>query len=511
MKKLVSFKEAFGDFPADGAPILTGAAERLLKKKQEWQPETEVGKTAKGLLTGDAGKGEYARKGLYTVWELIDPTGISSYDDCAEALLRWRQEPTKWNEFLYWLNLFACIPNIGLAIAVGTAVTGIGAIAGSIVGAGWGAAKGGVKLIIKNAAKNPKAVEQAAPGVIKIMKSTPGGPEAADKITRELGGDVEQLDKVRKTFGEGTGVTLTGTPKPKELTGAEYMKLSPEEKAKYHGAAFKASENFSKLNASDDFKTMVNNQIYYIGEKIARDKAAGKTVKDLTDQEKFETALKFIVKNVDDREVAGFLEKIQKATGLTPPQVAETIKQGYPHIKFDPTSLPKAMDAIEDVAKATKETSKVTDNPAMKAAKKHAEITAAAKTVEELPKAAKQASGVWTLFRWGFIAFKGVKGVAKPLLKGAVTGAAFLGQSSIQAGLRLAGNSEKAGAQIYYDHIKPAVNNAVASGALGPGIGGLNSSKPLGIEPYKPGTKGRRANNPAYQRNISDADEGEQE
>ena len=273
------------------------------------------------------------------------------------------------------------------------------------------------------------------------------------------------------------------------------MKLSPEEKAKYHGAAFKASENFSKLNASEDFKTMINNQMWYKGEKISKAKAAGKSVKELTDQEKFEFALQYIVKHADglDDEVADFLKKIQDKTGMTPLQVVETIKQGYPHIKFDPASLSKALDEIEDTVKITKVINKTSESPALRAAKKYAEITAAARVADNVTDVGKKTSKINSFLSW------------------ALRSALYATQAGVQAKIRFINNTEKAGMEIYNDHIKAAINNAVSSGALGPGIGGLNPSKPLGIEPYKPGTKGKRANNPAYHRNISDGDDREQE
>ena len=118
----------------------------------------------------------------------------------------------------------------------------------------------------------------------------------------------------------------------------------------------------------------------------------------------------------------------------------------------------------------------------MAAAKKHAEITATIPKIET----GRLASEILPL--------------ASKISKMILTGIVIKAQAVAEIGLRT-----------YINAVDPHVRNlifngieaAVARGTLEPGVGGINPSKPWGIEPYKPGTKGQRKNDPAYQLNVS--------
>jgi len=388
-------------------------AQKLLDLKA-YKPTSETGKFVKSAITGE-GETTLGQIGA-TLWELIDPTGISSYDDAVEAYVKFRTNPNVWHQGLWILSLFCCIPNLGLIAgagvggAAGAAGAGVGAIPGAvgggIVGGGaWISVKAGLKGLLKRAAKNPektaKEIEAAVESVSKFVRKVPGGPEAmveaAEKTATATGKTATktEIDTIKKVFGEGTGVKVEGTPKPKEISKAEYDALPSEKKAELHKAYAAKAEDLmaSKFKFKGDktnspaFTELYDQQKYFLGERLAR---KGEDINKLSPEEVRKKVIEYIVDNPNDALIEKGLKEVAKevGSGASIETVINGVKKTFPDYKYyEPKTVEKALEPLEDLGKitgkkaddgvtATKEADKAATKEADKAATKEADKAA---------------------------------------------------------------------------------------------------------------------------------------
>jgi hypothetical protein len=338
------------------------------------------GKKIPGLkwLAGDADS--TAGQIFMTAVEIIDPTGLMSVDDAIEAYFIWRKKPSTFNWMMYALNLFNCVPNMGLFMgagagaAAGAAGAGVGAIPGAAAGAaigggGWIGLRGSIHYATKNAAKFPKLIEEIYTKMLKLVKGTKGGPEAMAMAAEKIGG-AEAKKAAIDAFGKGTGETLEATAKTGTLKGLEGK--SPEEVAKWTEYYARAAMEGIKTNKT--FKELVDKQIYYLGERMK------KNPREVYGEEgAVKKAIEFIVDNPADALVAPYLHTIGKEMGNIPPaSVIDVIRKVYPDLKyFDKIATPgAALKAAEGAAKIEKEVAKTAETGAEAASKE------AAKSIE---------------------------------------------------------------------------------------------------------------------------------
>lgn len=155
-------------------------------------------------------------KVAWYIAEIVDPTGILSWDDLGLAINRFKKDPDMWTAGGVVLALYCCIPSIapvaaaaatgaatgaaaGAATggAVGALGAGVGAAPGAGIGAGIGAgggalASGGTAYFIWSIAKG---IAKIGPRVFKI----PGAKKAFRKV----------LDSVKEAF-KNSGVIKAG-------------------------------------------------------------------------------------------------------------------------------------------------------------------------------------------------------------------------------------------------------------------------------------------------------------
>lgn len=81
-------------------------------------------------------------KAAWYIAEIIDPTGVLSWDDLAVAVKRFKDEPGFWLGVAVVLAFYTCIPSIAPVAAAAAAGAGAGAATGAAVGAGVGAVGG---------------------------------------------------------------------------------------------------------------------------------------------------------------------------------------------------------------------------------------------------------------------------------------------------------------------------------------------------------------------------------
>lgn len=371
-----------------------------------------------------------------TIWELIDPSGIASYDDAAEAFLIYRKNPTTFNWVLYLLNAFNCIPNIPLivsagAMAAGAAGFGVGAAPGAAASAislaGGIMARGSVKALIKGAKKHPDKVIKAAETLTEYAKKSPEIVEILHKMTREFGGSADDIAKLERTMGPAPGIKLepSATTKPKELSFSEYSKLSPAEKAKADSAFAKSAastveELTKKIKDEPVFKELVDKQKWYRSQE-------GKTDFGVPD------TLKWIVSKSDDKEIAQALDTIAVKNGTTRDNVIDAIKAAYPDVKFPKVETPsvtKAAKEVEAVVGAADgvaaTTAKSADDITAATTKIDDTTAAAAKTVDDTTSAASKMDDI--------------KNLGKGLLTLLATKKSTAIAAAAQIGFRLAAN-----------------------------------------------------------------------
>jgi len=352
---------------------LEDMAQGYLRKKEEWQPDTTVGQIAKGAIYGGPSQGQSLTGAILgTTWEIIDPSGVASYDDATEAFLTWRKHPNPWTFALYLLNLFNCIPNVGLIIAGGAAATGVGAPAaagGAVVGAGWAGARGVAKYMIKKGAKHPEKVIEVSSKLMKLVSKTPGGPESMKKVSKDIGATADELAEIEKAVGSGTGVKLTGEVKPKPFTPEDIKKMSPEDKIKWEKSFAKTLDDTInglakkiKENPDPRLTSLINRQKHYRSEEMV--KAAAESGIKLTGKEAdygVPKTLAWIIQSPTDDDVAKVLGDIAKENRISVDDVLEAIRRAHPDL--DLPKIPKFN--IDDAAAAIK-----TPDEAVKTAEK---------------------------------------------------------------------------------------------------------------------------------------------
>jgi len=109
---------------------------------------------------------------MWTAAKVLDPTGVLSYGDLKKATEVMAKDFTTVNIILFFLAVFAALPNFGLLAA------GVG-------GAPWAAAK----AMARGAAKNPKLLAKAGDTVLSLLKHTPGAFKGLEKTTQRLVAD----------------------------------------------------------------------------------------------------------------------------------------------------------------------------------------------------------------------------------------------------------------------------------------------------------------------------------
>lgn len=436
---------------AVGNALETGAKKTVEFKKN-------AGSFVKGVM-GDAES--IPGKVAATAWELLDPTGISSWDDTAEALLHYRSNPSTLNFALYLLNLVNCIPNIPLFVSVGATAAGavggagIGAIPGAVASAGSevgvAAARGGIKFLIKSAEKHPDKVIKAAEEISKLVSRSPAAVEAATKVTKELGATSDELAALEKSIGKSTGVELkAGTPSPKGMDYKDYKALSAEDKAKIDGGfAKKAADETTKLAKEIDndpiFKKLVDDQKLYRSQEGNADYG-------------IENTLKYIVAKSDDKLIGQSLDSIAIKNGTTKEKVIDAIKAAHPSIKFPeaptPTTATKALKGLEDLGEIGAKTGEKEVTTIAKTAEKEAAV--ATKTAEKGAEAAGDVADAGKKFSTG-------TKVAARLATGA-TAKAWMYK---QAAARLAANILNPLKQKADQLFKPEAGGSTALGTAG--------------------------------------------
>lgn len=393
------------------------------------------------------------------LWELIDPTGISSYDDAAEALIHYRKEPTAFNWGIYLLNLFNCIPNIPLiasatATAVGAAGAGVGAVPGAVAtgvtALGGVAAKGSVKAAIKFGKKHPEKVIKAVEALTEYSKKYPVVVETLHKLTKEFGGTADEVAKLEKSIGPAPGIKIEGTPSPKGISFDEYKKLSSAEKAKVDAGFAKAAteattELSKKIKDEPVFKELVDKQKWYRSQEGKSDYGVPDT-------------LKWIVSKSDDKEIAQALDTIAVKNGTTRENVLKAIQDAHPDIKFSapaPVTPAAAVKGLEDLGKIGAKTS---DG-----------IASATKASDEAIDTATDAAKIGDdVAKTGGSKIKDATGVAWQLAKIVVKGKFVVGWEAVQILSRLAANVINPLKQYFDVNSK---GGAGAFGAMGAGPG----------------------------------------
>lgn len=96
--------------------------------------------------------------------KVVDPTGILSYGDLADAIEKYKNDQSAINFCLVLVGIFNALPNFGLLAA------GWG-------GLGWGA----VKAALKGAVKRPQELIWATNKALKFAANTPGVSKSFEK------------------------------------------------------------------------------------------------------------------------------------------------------------------------------------------------------------------------------------------------------------------------------------------------------------------------------------------
>ena len=335
------------------------AAQKVLQAKS-YKPTSLPGQFTKGFLTGDAETP--IGKTIAGAWELVDPLGISSIDDAVEAYTNFSAAPNPITGALWFVSLFCCTPNLGLFIggatgaAAGAPAAGVGAVpgaaAGAIIGGGtWVglkvAAKSAFKKLLKNPSKTKKEAEEIAGPLISFVRKTPGGPEAivttGEKIAELTGKPLtkEGKETLTKMVGEGTGVKIEGTPKPKEISGSEYMKMSDVEKAEFNkkfaataeDAVTKRFKFKGDTTESEAFNKVYNQQKWFLGERLAKE---GEDINKLSSKEVQKRVIEYIADNPNDPLIEKGLKDIAKemGSGSSIDTVVTGLKKAYPDFKY---------------------------------------------------------------------------------------------------------------------------------------------------------------------------------
>lgn len=94
------------------------------------------------ILTEAKDEQSMLSKVAWYIAEIIDPTGILSWDDLGVAVKRFKDEPGFWHAVGVALAFYTCIPSIAPVAAAAATGAGAGAATGAAVGAGVGAVGG---------------------------------------------------------------------------------------------------------------------------------------------------------------------------------------------------------------------------------------------------------------------------------------------------------------------------------------------------------------------------------
>lgn len=155
---------------------------------------------------------------LYTIAQVVDPTGVLSYGDLIKATQAAATNPSAVNMILWALAAFAAMPNLGLLAA------GVG-------GVPWAAAKAAAK----GAAKNPKLLEKAGLSVVGLLRKEPGKTALNNLVTKMVGEKAitgTQAKALMGTIEKGAGFRLTKADIGALEKGAKgagtYVKTAPE-------------------------------------------------------------------------------------------------------------------------------------------------------------------------------------------------------------------------------------------------------------------------------------------
>jgi hypothetical protein len=155
---------------------------------------------------------------LYTIAQVIDPTGVLSYGDLVKATQTAATNPSTVNIILWALAAFAAMPNLGLLAA------GVG-------GVPWAAAKAAAR----GAAKNPKLLEKAGSSVVGLLRKEPGKTALNNLVTKMVGEKVitnTQAKALLGTIEKGAKFRLTKADIGALEKGAKgagtFVKTAPE-------------------------------------------------------------------------------------------------------------------------------------------------------------------------------------------------------------------------------------------------------------------------------------------
>lgn len=129
------------------------------------------------------------------VGHVLDPTGISSYDEVGEAAAAFEEKGDVLSLGILLLSVYSALPNFGL-------------LAFGYGGIGWAAAKAAARAAIKEAATNPQGVITLTNKVLSSLSKMPGARSGIERMLTKL---VESGKITQSTADDILDVTMKGS------------------------------------------------------------------------------------------------------------------------------------------------------------------------------------------------------------------------------------------------------------------------------------------------------------
>lgn len=315
----------------------------------------------KESLTDTVGAGvKWSWEGLKYIWEYIDPSGISSWDELLDAIEKYKEDPEDpLNQGLLLIAVANALPNFGLIVFAASFVTGPGAAAGAPAGTVMAVPQLGSKVILKTIVKKggPEAIK-AAGNAIKtaIAKSPVIKGTAADLLARA---GLERAEMKALGIEPVKGVKLVPREKIKGEKTVGEIDAMPEVKRNEYIGTFartpldKLTSEFTK-GSNPHFNELLDKVKWNLGEKYSSVKGLEKWGEQSVEKT-IPTTLRYILSNSDEKYINEFIKDIAANSGLSKDDVLKAIvnyaEKKFPGEAFKlPTISPtEAVKKIDDV------------------------------------------------------------------------------------------------------------------------------------------------------------------